>query len=189
MKRLDQILLILSFTGFSWLAMQVLHESGHVLGAITNGGTVTKVVLHPCVFSRTEVHPNPHPLFVVWAGPMAGTALPLLAFVLARGLRVPGAYLVRFLAGFCLIVNGAYIALGSFEGLADAGAMLRHGSARWQLLLFGGFSVPLGLYLWNGLGPKFGLGEAEGAVSRTAAITSLLLLVSLAAIEIAIGNR
>jgi len=32
MKRLDQIVLIGTFIGFSWLAMQVVHELGHVLG-------------------------------------------------------------------------------------------------------------------------------------------------------------
>ena len=46
MKRLDQIVLILTFFGFSWLAMQAVHELGHVLGGIASGGTVVKVVLH-----------------------------------------------------------------------------------------------------------------------------------------------
>jgi hypothetical protein len=44
MQRIYQILLIGSFIGFSWLTMQVVHELGHVLGAVTTGGTVTKVV-------------------------------------------------------------------------------------------------------------------------------------------------
>jgi hypothetical protein len=51
-KRLDQIVLIGSFIGFSWLAMQAAHELGHVLGAKAGGGTVIKVVLHPCTISR-----------------------------------------------------------------------------------------------------------------------------------------
>jgi hypothetical protein len=47
MKRLPQILLIVTFIGFSWLAMQVVHEAGHVLLARLTGGEVTKVALHP----------------------------------------------------------------------------------------------------------------------------------------------
>ena len=87
MKRLDQIVLIGMFIGFSWLAMQAVHEFGHILGAVTSGGHVTKIVLHPCTISRTDVHPNPHPLFVAWAGLIVGVLLPLLSFLLARALR------------------------------------------------------------------------------------------------------
>ena len=189
MKRLDQIVLIGTFIGFSWLAMQAVHELGHVLGAVMTGGKVTEVVLHPFTISRTDVHPNPHPLFVAWSGPVIGAVLPLLAFFLARALRSPGVFLFRFLAGFCIIANGEYIGLGSIQGLADAGDMLRHGSSQWQLLLFGILTVPLGLYLWNGLGPKFGLGEAKGTVSRPATITSLALFVILAGTEMLVGSK
>ena len=189
MKRLDQFILIATFVGFSWLAMQAVHELGHVLGAVASGGTVTKVVLHPLTFSRTDVHPNPHPLLVVWAGPVVGAALPLLTFLLAWALRWPGAYLFRFFAGFCLLANGLYIGAGSFPALADAGDMLRHGSPQWQLVLFGLATAPLGLYLWNGLGPSFGLGEARGRVSRSAVLVSLALFVTLAVVEAAISSR
>jgi hypothetical protein len=189
MKRIDQLVLIGTFIGFSWLAMQAVHELGHVLGAVTTGGHVTKVVLHPYTISRTDVHPNPRPLVEVWAGPVVGAVLPLLVFLLARALRSPGVYLFRFFAGFCLIANGVYIGLGSIQGLADAGVMLMHGSSRWQLILFGMLTAPLGLYLLNGLGPNFGLGEAKGSVSRSAALTSLALFVVLAGVEMAIGSK
>lgn len=189
MKRLEQIVLIVTFIGFSWLAMQAVHELGHVLGAVSTGGNVTKVVLHPCVISRTDVHPNPNPLLVVWAGPVIGAALPLVVFLIARALRSPGLFLFRFFAGFCLAANGAYIGLGSIRGLADAGDMLRHGSSRWRLILFGMLTLPLGLYLLNGLGPKFGLGGAGGCVSRSATVTSLVLFLLLAGILMAIGSK
>jgi hypothetical protein len=189
MKRIDQIVLIGTFIGFSWLAMQAIHELGHVLGAVTTGGHVTKVVLHPCTISRTDVSPNPRPLLVVWAGPVVGATLPLLVFLIARALHSPDVYLFRFFAGFCLIANSCYIGLGSIQGLADAGVMLMHGAFRWQLILFGILTAPLGLYLWNGLGPKFGLGEAKGSVSRSAAITSLVLFAALAGVELTIGSK
>ena len=52
---------------------------------------------------------------------------------LAAGLRLPGAYLLRFFAGFCLVANGGYIGGGSFDRLGGAGQMLRHGSPPWLL--------------------------------------------------------
>jgi len=189
MKRLDQIMLIGMFIGFSWLAMQAVHEFGHVLGTLMSGGQVTKVVLHPCTISRTDVHPNLHPLFVAWAGPILGVLLPLLSFFLARALRWPGVFLFRFFAGFCLIANGVYIGFGSIQGFADAGDMLRQGSSRWQLILFGILTAPAGLYLWNGLVPKCGFGEARGTVSHSATLASLFLLVILARVELTIGSK
>ena len=43
MKRLAQILLIVTCIGFAWLAMQVVHELGHVLVARLTGAEVIKV--------------------------------------------------------------------------------------------------------------------------------------------------
>lgn len=184
LERLDQFLLVVSFVAFSWLAMQVVHEFGHVVGAWATGGTVKKVVLHPLVISRTDVSPNPRPLIVVWAGPVLGVVLPLAAFLIAKAAKSPGLYLFRFFAGFCLISNGAYIGGGALEGFADAGDMLRHGSVVWQLIFFGIISVAGGLYLWNGLGPRFGLGESQGRVSRSASVVSVGLLFAVIGLEL-----
>ncbi|HYW78763.1 MAG TPA: hypothetical protein VE890_04265, partial [Thermoguttaceae bacterium] len=70
--RFFQVLLIVAATGFSWLMMMVLHEAGHVLHAWLSGGHVVRVVLDPLSFSRTDVLPNPHPLWVVVGGPLWG---------------------------------------------------------------------------------------------------------------------
>jgi hypothetical protein len=176
MRRIHQILLIVTCVAFSWLSMMVVHELGHVLGATCTGARVDKVVLHPLAISRTDVSENRHPLIVVWAGPVLGVLLPLAglgAFVLAK---LPGQYFVRFFAGFCLVANGAYIGFGSFEQIGDAGDMLRHGSPAWWLWVFGTLTVPLGFVLWNGLGSHFGFGAANGVVNRSAAYLSATLL-------------
>ena len=56
----------------------LLHELGHIAAAVVSGGSVRQVVLYPLTFSRTDVEPNPHPLLVVWAGPIFWALLPLL---------------------------------------------------------------------------------------------------------------
>jgi len=189
MKRLQQVVLIGSLLLLSWLAMMAVHESGHVLGAAFTGGTVSKVVLHPLAISRTDLSVNPHPLLVAWAGPVLGILFPLAAFAGAMVARMPGAYLLRFFAGFCLIANGAYLSVGSFERIGDAGELLRHGSAIWQLWAYGIVSIPLGLWLWHGLGPHFGMGKAEGKVSRGAMLVCLTLLVLLVSLEMVLGGK
>lgn len=150
--------------------MMAVHELGHVLHAWFSGGEVQRVVLHPLSISRTDVSPNPHPRFVAWGGALWGTVLPLAILGLGAIFVPPYRPLLAFFAGFCCIANGLYLAAGSFTGAGDAGDLLRHGAAQWQLVLFGLPACALGLWLWNGIGPSFGLGRANGAVDRRLAI-------------------
>jgi len=190
MKRLPQVLLIVTFIGFSWLGMQVVHEAGHVLVALVTGAEVTKVALHPLIMSRTDVAENPHPLAVVWGGPLVGSGLPLLLFGLAAVFHIPGVYLFRFFAGFCLVANGVYIGVGRFiaEG-ADPWVMTENGSPRWLLVAFGIVAFPLGLCLWHRQGPRFGLGETNGRVNGRAALVSAGLFLALIGAELALNVR
>ena len=181
-NRVRQAILIGSFLPLCWLGMMIVHEAGHVAGAMLSGGTVIRLILHPLAISRTDVGPNPVPWFVVWAGPIVGCLLPLCGWQLCTFRRWRFAWLPRFFAGFCLVSNGAYIGIGSIEQIGDAGDMVRSGSSVWCLWLFGAITVPAGFVFWHGLGHHFGLGEARGNVdSRAAWITIVMLIVVLAA--------
>lgn len=162
------VVLIASASVAACLGMQQVHELGHVLGAVATGGDVERVVLHPLTISRTDLADNPQPLVVVWAGPLIGILLPLVAWSAALAARLRIAFLLRFFAGFCLIANGAYLGAGSFDGIGDCGEMLRHGSPIWLLWLFGLVTVPAGLALWNGQGKHFGIGPAATEVDGLA---------------------
>lgn len=176
MQRSLQLLLIVSFIAFSWLAFMVVHEFGHAVTAWVSGGSVSLVVLHPLQISWTAFSRNPHPQLVAWGGPFWGALLPVLILGGARLIRSPGVYLFRFFAGFCLIANGMYLFIDSFGRGGDGGTLIRSGASQWELLLFGAVTIPLGFWLWHGLGPHFGLGAARGHVSRGAAAASLCLL-------------
>lgn len=187
MNRLHQVILIGSTLLGSWLGMQAIHESGHVLGAWLTGGRVERMVLHPLRISRTDLADNPSPLAIAWAGPAVGAAVPLLAWLLAARVGL-GAFTLRFFAGFCLLANGLYIGAGSFAGVGDCGEMLRHGSELWQLWLFAAATAPLGLWLWHRQGPHFGLGAAQGQVDRIVAYGSLLMCATLLFVALAVGE-
>jgi hypothetical protein len=189
MARLLQANLIVSLALASWLAMQAVHEFGHVVGAWSTGGRVEKVVLYPTVISRTDLSINPHPLAVTWAGPILGSLLPLAIWGLAVALRRRESYLLKFFAGFCLIANGMYIGIGSFYRVGDAGDMLRHGASHWQLWLFGAITFVAGLALWNGLGKHFGFARSNSEVSHRASIGCLLALSIIIAIELLVGSK
>jgi hypothetical protein len=187
-NRVPQIVLIgATFLG-SWLGMQAVHEFGHVCGAWATGGRVERVVLHPLTISRTDLAENPSPLVVVWSGPIIGVVLPLVLWLGAATAKLPGAFVLRFFAGFCLLANGLYISVGSFDRIGDCGDMLRHGSAPWQLWLFGLLTAPAGLGLWHRQGPRFGLGKAKGRVSRGAAYGCLAACVALVIFGFAVGE-
>jgi hypothetical protein len=169
--------------------MQAVHEFGHVVGAWLTGGRIEKIVLYPLTISRTDLAANPRPLIVVWAGPAIGVALPLLIWSLAAVTKLPGAFVLRFFAGFCLIANGAYISGGSFDRIGDCGVMLHYGSPIWQLWLFGAVTAPIGLWLWHRQGPRFGLGNANGVVNRRVMFVMLAVCLAMVGIEFAAGNQ
>lgn len=133
------------------------------------GGRVARVVLHPLTISRTDVADNPHPLLVVWMGPIIGVVTPTLLWLCAALLRLRGTFVLRFFAGVCCVANGLYISLGSIDRIGDCGEMLRRGSPPWLLWLFGGVTVPFGFGLWHGQGRHFGLGKVKGNVDRRVA--------------------
>jgi len=189
MDRAYQVLLIGSTLAYSWLAMMVVHEFGHCLHLWGSGGSVRQVILHPLVISRTDWHDNPRPLFVAWGGVVWGCVLPLIFWAAASASRWRFWYLARFFAGFCLIANGAYMLLGSFDNIGDAGDILALGSPRWTLWLFGAVAWGLGLALWHGLGPHFGLTKKPPSVDRSAALAVTLALLLLVAVELIFGRN
>ncbi len=188
MSRLHQVILIVATLLGSWLGMQAVHEFGHVLAAWWTGGRVSRVVLNPLTISRTDLAANPDPLLVVWGGPLLGVLLPLALWGLAAVFRMPGTYVVRFFAGFCLIANGAYLAVGSMDRIGDCGVLLQNGAPMWSLWLFGAVTMPLGLWLWHRQGPHFGLGRSRGRVSRGVTYATLAAFLGLLVLGFAVGG-
>jgi hypothetical protein len=189
MNRLLQVVLIVSTLLASWLGMQLVHEAGHVLGAWLTGGEVKQVVWHPLTISRTDLTSNPQPLIVVWAGPVVGVLLPMLFWFSARLLRTAAEFVWRFFAGFCLIANGAYIGIGSFERIGDCGEMLDHGSPIWTLWMFGLLTIPLGFAIWNRQATHFGIGKQAGNVESNVVWQAGLAAICLLILSITLGGE
>jgi hypothetical protein len=160
---IGRVAAMLGLSYAAWLGMQAVHEAGHMVAAWLTHGAVTSVDFPLLGISRTDVRPNPYPLVVAWAGPIVGAIVPLaLMWGFRWGVRTSGDAtssarsrsrlligLAGFFAGFCLIANGAYIGLGSFERIGDAGDLLRHGASLWQLIAFGVAAISAGLFVWH----------------------------------------
>lgn len=189
MKRIHQFVFCLSLVGLSWLAMMAVHELGHVVGALVTGGAVERVVLHPLTISRTDVAPNPHPAVVVWMGPLVGSLLPLLLFATVPGRFTVSRKVAQFFAGFCLIANGAYIAVGGLVRIGDAAEMLRTGTPLAVMLTFGAVTILPGLHLWHRLGsPRQFIADPSVVAPRLAYIALAALLV-VVAVELGLSPR
>lgn len=184
MSRLPQLVLIATTFLSAWLLMQGVHELGHVLAGILTGGEIRAVVLHPLEISRTDLGTNPSPLIVCWAGPLFGAIAPIGVWLLASWKQAACAFWLKFQAGFCLIANGAYLAVGANEGIGDAGDLQRYGSPAWLLFLFGAATIPIGLWMWNGLGRTFGLGQQADVISWRPALISSSVLTATIVLEL-----
>jgi len=177
-------LLIVSTLGWSWLAMQAVHELGHVLHAWMSGAGVQRIVLTPLEISRTDVAPNPHPQFVAWGGPVWGILLPAFFWWVARNKTPHGDWWFQFFAGFCLIANGTYLLGGCVSPVGDAEVLIQNGAPRVCLMLFGITTIPAGLILWDGQGGHFGFGRDSVPVERSVALSAAVAFVATVIVEL-----
>ena len=167
-----------------WLGMMAVHEFGHVLGAWLSGAKVERLVLNPLGFSRTDVVGGQWPRLVIWMGPVIGTAIPALLWLVAHRSRT--AYVFRFFAGVCLISNGVYFASVFVQPIGDTADLLRAGESPWLMILFGLPCIAAGLACWSGLAPSFGFGKEAKEVSPRVALGVLTLLVVIVVVELAL---
>jgi hypothetical protein len=127
--------------------MMAIHELGHVLSTKINGGTIDYVELRPWLLSQTERHGSTHELVDVWAGPLFGSIAPVLIWLVLRSRSEILKFYTGFWAGFCLIINGLYLALGWWGGEAnDSGELLKGGTPLAILIGLGLLMAASGLY-------------------------------------------
>jgi hypothetical protein len=188
-RRFPQTLLVLSILWLSWLTMMLVHEAGHVVGAVCTGGQVRRVVWHPAALSRTDVWPNPHPLVEVWAGPVVGSLVPLVVAGVASAFRLRVAYLVWVVAGFCLIANGAYLGVGAVSPVGDARELIARGTPAGWLAAFGVATVIPGFWIWHRVSPRLGFGESPAPINARHAYGCFVLSVLVMAVGVAFGDR
>jgi hypothetical protein len=160
--------------------MQLLHELGHLGAAWWLHVEVVQFHFGLLTISHTMLNEAKHSqvtlLVVTWAGPISGMLLPLAIWGVAAIFRLHEAFLVRFLAGFCLVANGCYLLFGPADGFADTSVLLANGALRRQLVAVGISGIILGFILWNGQGNNFGIGRTPQPVRWQSVIVSVICL-------------
>jgi len=188
-QRSCRIVMLVGLLGFSWPLALLVHESGHAMGAVMTGGHVVRMVWHPLVLSRTDVDPNPRALVVVWAGPIFGAIVPVAIAICVSAAKLSVSYIVNFFAGFCLLLNGTYIGVGTLTRVGDAKDMLRLGSPMWVGLRFGAVATICGLWLVNRVSPRLGFGNNPQTVRQDHAYAVLGFAILLCVVGFVFGNQ
>lgn len=103
--------------------MTVVHESGHIVCGWAGGGTLREADIAPWGLPHSRFEPDPRPL-TLWGGPVLGVLVPVaVAALVRRGWT-------WFIAFFCLIANGSYLATAwvSGEPYLDTPRLLQQGA-------------------------------------------------------------
>ena len=123
-RRLRRITRFVLLLVASWCVMTVVHESGHIVCGWACGGTLLEADVAPWHLPHSSFNPDPSPLVTVWGGPVLGALVPLAAAALVRR------GWLWFIAYFCLLANGCYLATAwlSGERHLDTPRLFQHGA-------------------------------------------------------------
>lgn len=128
-RRIVQFVLLLIA---AWMVMTFTHEMGHIIGGTCFGGTLKSADLVPWHLPYSIFEPDPLPLVTLWSGLILGVLVPVaFAIVFQRDW-------MWFIANFCLLANGAYIATAWFSGdrHLDTPQLLDHGASPIAIAIY-----------------------------------------------------
>ncbi len=123
--------------------MVFTHEMGHIVGGWFCGGTLREADVLPWHLPYSIFAPDPYPLVTLWCGPILGVLVPLiLALVLRR-------QWIWFIANFCLIANGSYLAMAWVSGdhYLDTHKLLAQGAHPVTIVVYCLSTIGFG-YIW-----------------------------------------
>ena len=124
----------------SWCVMTFTHEVGHIVGGWCCGGKLKSFDLYPWHLPYSIFDPDPRPLVTLWSGPMLGVLVPLaIAGIIRRDW-------MWFIAYFCILANGAYLAAAWLSGdeYLDAPKLLEQGASPVAIAIFCLFTIGFG---------------------------------------------
>ncbi len=104
--------------------MTFVHELGHIACGYACGGTLIDADLFPWHLPYSFFDPDPYPLVTLWGGPVLGVIVPVSIAILFR------ANWIWFIANFCVLANGLYIATAWVTGdrYLDTPKLLENGA-------------------------------------------------------------
>ncbi len=126
----------------SWGVMTLTHEAGHLVAGWLSGAKLVDYDLTPWRLPYSIHHPDPYPRVTIWGGPILGVLIPLLAAATFRKRST------RFIADFCLVANGTYLAVSAFSNdpHLDTQRLLRAGESPLVIALYCLVTIGIGYF-------------------------------------------
>jgi hypothetical protein len=126
----------------AWSVMVMTHELGHIVSGCCLGATLVDFDIRPWGLPYNVFSSDPHPLLILWGGPVLGVLTPL---AVAMFFRTPA---IWFVADFCLLANGIYLAIAWIAGDShlDTTRILKHGGSPVLVAMFCLISVGAGYF-------------------------------------------
>ncbi|MFO0952977.1 MAG: hypothetical protein U0835_17855 [Isosphaeraceae bacterium] len=124
----------------SWCTMTFTHETGHIVGGWCCGGTLVAADLRPWGLPYSMFDPDPRPMVTLWCGPVLGVAAPVGFARLARRSEA------WFIAYFCVLANGAYLASAWVSGDShlDTTRLIGLGASPFTVATYCGLTIGFG---------------------------------------------
>jgi hypothetical protein len=122
--------------------MTSTHECGHIIGGWLGGATLVEADLLPWHLPHSLYQPDPIPLLTLWSGPILGVVVPLGCALVFRRTWI------WFVANFCLLANGSYIATGWLSGdrFLDTPRLLNAGAWPLSILFYCAVTIGFGYF-------------------------------------------
>jgi hypothetical protein len=137
-----RVLRFIALLIISWIVMVMTHELGHIVAGYCCGGTLVSADLRPWHLPYSIFDPDPRPLVTVWCGPILGVLVPLgIALLLSQKW-------MWFIANFCMIANGAYIATAwlTKDHYLDTSKLLEHGASPMSIAVYCVLTIGFGYF-------------------------------------------
>ena len=124
----------------SWIAMTFTHEMGHIIGGTCCGGSLKSADLLPWHLPYSIFEPDPFPLVTLWAGLIIGVLAPVAVAMFVQR------EWMWFIANFCILANGAYIATAWISGdrYLDTPKLLEHGAHPITIAIYCSLTIGFG---------------------------------------------
>jgi hypothetical protein len=168
----QKVLILLGSFAITYNIAIALHELGHVIAYLIDGGEVSAFVLNPFSWSWAEANNLNNRIFALWGGVIFGQMLALIPFVLIIKFKSPiFVFLAKLLAACAFLINGLYLTAGSILNFGDGGSLVYLGVSSSLIIITGLIYLLISFLFWSDLQRHIGLDKETAFISRIKVIT------------------
>ncbi|MBS2098167.1 hypothetical protein [Carboxylicivirga linearis] len=168
----SQSLLLIGGFAIAYNTSVALHELGHTVAVLIDGGQIQEFVLNPFSWSWNLGQNVSNITFTAWGGVTFGLFFSMLPFLLNFIIH-SGTYqfLSKITAAYALLFNGVYLVAGTLFDFGDGGELADLGISKELLLILGSIYLISSFIIWINLQYHLGMNKQTSFLQRLGVIT------------------